>query len=372
MTSLKLGMGMLRLPVFDGDDSRVNHEKTNELVDAFLSSGYNYFDTSYVYHGGKSEEATRKCVVERHPRESFTVTSKFPTFFLYQKEDPETIFQKQLKNCAVEYFDYYLLHNVNETLYDDVIEKYDLFGFIKGKKEAGLVKNIGFSFHDRPELLDRMLSEHPEVDFVQIVVNYFDWTSCWVRSKECYEVIRKHGKKVIIMEPVKGGMLAHPPKELADKMQKIDPGMSPASWAFRFLADLDGVIAVLSGMSTLEQVQENTKLLKNITPLNAAEKQMLIDSAPAYRKMGPLGKENFDEYKGVAKNGMPVEKVLEVYNTWKLETSMGVGANADTCYYRSEMYRAGVEGSWVTEPIFDKEGNDITELLKEAEKILFQ
>ena len=371
--NIRFGFGMLRLPVINGVNSDVDIPKVCELVDEYLKSGYNYFDTSFVYHGGHSEEATRKAVVERHPRDSFTITSKLPTGRITSRENAEEIFNRQLKNCGVEYFDYYLLHNTKGYLYDRIIEPLELFGFIAEKKAEGKIKSIGFSFHDCPEDLDRILTAHPEVDFVQIVLNYYDWTSCWVRSKECYEVIRKHGKKVIIMEPVKAGMLAHPPKTLEEKMRKLEPEMSPASWAFRFTAGLDGVIAILSGMNTLSQVRENTKLFKNLRPLTGEETQMLIDSADDYREMGPLGMRNFSEYRGIAENGMPVECILEAYNAIKIQNGIGAFAIADNNYYEGARYRAGINGcseSWIDRPIIDRSGNDITEMVREAEKAL--
>jgi hypothetical protein len=363
----KLGFGMMRLPVIGGDDRNVDFEKSCALVDAFIEKGGAYFDTSYVYHGGRSEEFTRRTVVERHPRDSFTIATKLPVFFVSREEDVTKLFETQQTNCGVDYFDYYLLHNMNGLVYNTKAKPCRIFEIAEALKEEGKIRRLGFSFHDSPEELDRILSEHPEVDFVQIALNYYDWTSSWVQSARCYETIRRHGKDVIVMEPVKGGMLAHPPRALFEKMQAARPGMSPASWALRFAAEREGVIAVLSGMSTLEQVLENTALLKDPHPLSDGERKMLTDSAPLYRAMGPYGMENFEEYVGIAANGMPVDQVLENYNSWRLQHSYGVNVCAEQCYYASLRARCGMEGSWIEGPILDRAGRDITEMVREAE-----
>lgn len=371
MKKANLGMGMLRLPILDGDNAKVDLQKTCEMVDAYMASGFHYYDTSYVYHGGKSEEAVRKAVTERYARDRYTITSKLPVGRVDSLEKAEEVFTQQLQNCGVDYFDYYLLHNTKGPNYDKIIQPLNLFGFIHKKKEEGKVRKIGFSFHDSPEVLDRMLNDHPEVDFVQIVLNYYDWNSCWIRSRECYEVIRKHGKDVIIMEPVKGGMLAHPPVSLLDKMQKADPSLSPSAWALRFAASFEGVIAILSGMHDLEQVIENTNLFNSIEPLNEEEKKMLIESTPDYWAMGPYGIRDFEKYRGISE--VPVDCILEVSNILQYETSVGVGANADNNYYEGYRHSIGIEEcrtSLITEPIIDKDGNDITEMVKEAESFL--
>lgn len=371
MNTINLGMGMLRLPILDGDNSKVDLKKTCEMVDAYIAGGFHYFDTSFVYHGGRSEEATRKAVTERYPRNRFTITSKFPVGRVKSREQAEQIFCQQLQNCGVEYFDYYLLHNTKGPNYDKIIQPLDLFGFISEKKAEGKIRKIGFSFHDSPKVLERMLNDHPEVDFVQIVLNYYDWTSCWVRSRECYDVIRKHGKEVIIMEPVKGGMLAHPPASLREKMQKRDPSLSPSAWALRFAASLDGVIAILSGMHDLDQVIENTQLFNAMEPLNEEEKRMLIDSAPDYRELGPYGIRDFGKYRNISK--APVDCILEVSNILQYETLVGVGANADNNYYEGYRYSIGIgecRTSLITEPVIDRDGNDITEMVRKAESFL--
>lgn len=372
MNRKKLGFGMMRLPLVNDDIQHVDFEKTCALVDTFLEKGCTYFDTSYVYHGGMSEEITRRTVVERHPRDHFTLATKLPVWNASSESHAIELFEEQLANCGVEYFDYYLLHNLNGYVYDTRVKPYAIFERMAEQKKIGRIRKLGFSFHDCPEELDRILGEHPEVDFVQIVVNYYDWESSWVQARCCYETIRRHGKDVIIMEPVKGGMLVRPPKELLEKMQAIRPGMSPTSWAFRFAAEQEGVIAILSGMSTLEQVLENTALLDVSQPLSDAERQMLLDSAPQYRAMGPYHLDSFEQYRGIASNGMPVDQVLENYNSWMIQKSYNVPVCAEQCYYRSLRSRHQIEDSWIEAPIIDRDGRDITEMVRGAENYFLQ
>lgn len=250
MQNKKLAFGMMRLPQLDDNPEHVDLEKTCEMVDAFLQKGYTYFDTSYVYHNGKSEEFTRKALVERHPRESFTLATKLPTWAIKSEEDVKRIFAEQLQNCGVDYFDYYLVHNLNSGFYDNIVTPYHIFEILSEYKKEGKIKHLGFSVHDAPEFLERILNKHPEVEFVQIAFNYYDYSAAWVQSKKCYDIIRSHGKLVNIMEPIKGGMLTYPPKALFEQMQAKRPVMTPAAWALRFAADQEGVQAILSGMST--------------------------------------------------------------------------------------------------------------------------
>ena len=227
-----LGFGMMRLPVINGNPTDFDYEQLNTMVDTYLEAGYHYFDTSYVYHNGKSEEAVKKSVVERHPRDSFTVATKFPTFLLKPGDEDkiEGYFQEQLDRLGVDYIDYYLLHNFQTRWYDGydgkggVIQSEHLIEHALKWKEEGKIRHLGFSFHSSAKLLDRILTEHPEFEFVQIAANYVDWNSELVQAGPCYDVIRKHGKQVVIMEPVKGGGLASVPeaveKTLKEKASK--------------------------------------------------------------------------------------------------------------------------------------------------------
>ncbi len=271
----KLGFGLMRLPMKDGG---VDLEQVKPMVDRFLERGFTYFDTAWMYCGGKSEEAVRAALVERHPRESFTLTTKLPAYMLKKAEDREWLFTEQLRRTGAGYFDYYWLHDVNrESL--QVFDGLDCWEFIAEKKRAGLVKHIGFSYHDGPELLDRILREHPEVEYVQLQLNYLDWDSLGVQSRKCYEVATKHRKPVIVMEPVKGGTLARVPEELERLFREREPEMSVPSWAIRFAASLENVMVVLSGMSTLEQVEDNTGYMRDFKPLGEDEKQLMARAA---------------------------------------------------------------------------------------------
>lgn len=321
----KLGFGMMRLPVLGGEPENFDYPQLNQMVDEFLAAGYHYFDTSYVYHNGKSEETVRKAVVERHPRDSFLIATKFPTFALEREEQIEPIFAEQLERLGVEYIDYYLLHNIQTVLYDGidgkggVIGATHLFNHLKGWKDAGKAKHIGISFHSSAALLDRILTEHPEIEFVQLAVNYIDWDSELVQAKACYEVTRKHGKQVVVMEPVKGGMLAHLPEKAEAILKAAAPEASVVSWAFRFLAGLDGVITNLSGMSTLEQLRDNLNTMRNIQPLSTQEQTVLDEAIRVTRDSGPIPPSVIEKYRGLTYHGVSATALLETYSICQIQ-----------------------------------------------------
>ena len=362
----KLGFGLMRLPVKGDKPEDIDQEKLNQMVDLFLERGFCYFDTSYVYHNGASERAIREALVKRHDRSEFLLASKFPTFILPKEEQVDTIFQEQLDKCGVEYFDYYLLHNLNRYLYATEVQDAKLFEHMKRWKEEGKIRHIAFSYHDDAKHLDQILTEHPEVDAVQIVLNYYDWEEPFIQAKKCYDVICKHGAKVIVMEPVKGGMLAQVPEEAAEKLKKMDETASPASYAVRFAASLDGVMMVLSGMSTLEQVEDNTSYMQNMKKLTKEEEELLKEVKEAYRKNW---KYNCEDFGALDENacGVPVSGIIRAYNSLQLQSNPYFGAELN--YYksfRSDYDRAFEQADYSEQT--KKIGNafDVNKALKEA------
>ena len=280
----KLGFGLMRLPLLDQNDTgSIDYALLQNMVDAFMEKGFTYFDTAWMYCGSKSEGAVKEVLTTKYPRDRFTVTSKLPSGALEDKAARDTLFNTQLERTGLEYFDYYLLHAVSGGNLAR-FEELDCFTWLRDKKEKGLVRNIGFSYHDGPELLDKLLTEHPYMDVVQLQINYLDWENPKVQSKACYEVAVKHGKKIIIMEPVKGGALANVPENVASMFYNQSPKMSVASWAVRFAASLPGVFMVLSGMSNMEQLLDNTGFMADFAPLTEQEQKMVLFAGQVIQK----------------------------------------------------------------------------------------
>ena len=272
----KLGFGLMRLPQKDG---KIDIVQVKQMVDRFLAEGFTYFDTAWAYAG--SEDAIRQALVERYTRDRFLLATKNAAWIDCKcREDAIKQFDISLRQTGAGYFDFYLLHNLGESrthFFDD----FDLWNWIQEKKRQGLIRHAGFSFHSTPEELDALLTAHPEMEFVQLQINYADWDNPAIQSRRCYEVARKHGKPVIVMEPVKGGMLATPPAPVEQILKASDPQASNASWAIRFAADLDGVVTVLSGMSSLEQMEDNLACMKRFSGLTTVQKQTIVQAQEA-------------------------------------------------------------------------------------------
>ena len=281
----KLGFGLMRLPE---KNSGIDGERLNKMADIFLENGFTYFDTAYVYHGGKSETAFRSAVVDRYPRDRFTIADKLPGWILKSESDVQKVFDEQLKRTGAGYFDFYLLHNA-EAKHLKTYNRLNCWQWAQKMKRNGLIRHFGFSFHDTPQLLDQILTAHPEAEFVQLQLNYFDWDNVSANSGKCYEVARKHGKPVIVMEPVKGGALASLPAGLEERMRSVAPGRSIPSWALRFCASLDGVMVVLSGMSSESQMRENLRTMKDPEPLTQKERACLREVAERLRSVPVVG-----------------------------------------------------------------------------------
>ncbi len=276
----KLGFGLMRLPQKEG---AIDVEQVKEMVDLFMEAGFTYFDTAWAYAG--SEDAIRQALVERYPRERYQLATKNAAWINCKtKEEAYAQFDTSLKQTGAGYFDFYLLHNLGESR-TQYFDRFDLWNWVQEKKKAGLIKHVGFSFHSTPEELEAILTAHPEMEFVQLQINYADWENPAVQSRRCYEVARKHGKPVIIMEPVKGGMLATPPESVEKIFKAAEPDHSVASWAVRFAASLEGVITVLSGMSNVEQMKDNLSYMTSFAGLSKSQAETLKKAQEELQKI---------------------------------------------------------------------------------------
>ena len=270
LSNSKLGFGLMRLP--KDKQSQIKLDEVQRMVDSYMERGFNYFDTAYVYEG--SEEAIRQTLVEKYPRDVYTLADKLPAWKLTCQEDAERIFQESLNRTGVDYFDFYLLHSVEKSHYP-TYEKYQCFDFIQEMKKQGKIKYMGFSFHDDADFLDKVLTEHPEIDFVQLQLNYLDWENGVIQSRRNYEVARKHHKPIIVMEPIKGGTLASFSDDIERIYKDYAPQKSIASWAMRYVASLDGVMTILSGMSNAQQMNDNLDTMTHFEKINNEEAKLI-------------------------------------------------------------------------------------------------
>ena len=314
----RLGFGFLRFPMKEG---QIDFEELDPMVEAYMAAGGSYFDTSHNYLEGKSEEAIRRSVVERYPREAFRLATKLPGYDVKSYDECWRYFRESQARCGVEFFDVYMLHWLNREHYA-AAEKYREFDFLKELKEKGLAKKIGFSFHDTPALLDEILTAHPEVDTVLIQINYLDWDSPGIQSRLCYETALRHGKEIIVMEPVKGGTLAKIHPEAEAVLKQMDPDRSPAYQAVRFVRSLPGVSVVLSGMGSLAQMREN---LLPMAPMGNAEREIMAKAADIIRKAVAVPCTGCGYCRKHCPMGLPIPDYFALYNeaatyprhTWK-------------------------------------------------------
>ena len=339
----KLGFGLMRLPLLDkADPASIDVEQVKKMVDLFIERGFTYFDTAWMYCGFHSEHVVREALVERYPREAFTLATKLHSGFFNSLEDRDKVFEEQMKKTGVEYFDYYLLHGISGSSYEKY-EKFDCFRWLKEKKAQGLVKTVGFSFHDNARLLDEILTRHPEMEFVQLQINYLDWESPLIQSRECYEVAVKHGIPVIVMEPVKGGTLARVPGEAQKLLKERAPELSVPSWAVRFAASLDQVMMVLSGMSNVDQVMDNVSFMEVFKPLDADERKLLGDVADMINSATAVPCTGCAYCTDGCPRKIPIPQFFSLYNE-DMREAKDKGWSANETFYRmlaGEDKRAG-------------------------------
>lgn len=314
-----LGFGCMRLRM---NDNEVDENEFNRMIDAFMDAGFNYFDTAHGYIDGKSETAIRDCLSSRYKRDDFVLTNKLSYWCFEKEEDILPLFEKQLKLCGVEYFDFYLFHSMNHEGY----EKHKVcnsFEIVKKLKEQGKIKHIGMSFHDTADYLDKILTEQPYMEVVQLQLNYLDYDDSVVQSKACYDVCVKHGKKVIVMEPVRGGALAEIPEKALKELKKLGDG-SQASYALRYAASYPEVFMVLSGMSDMDMMEDNIKTFKSFVPFKEDEFKVFDKVRETLREVKQIPCTKCNYCKEVCPSDVYVSKIFSAYNKF-----MGVKITKD-------------------------------------------
>lgn len=335
----KLGFGMMRLPLQNpADNTSVDMQHACRMVDRFLEQGFTYFDTAYLYHGFQSEIFVREALTKRHPRDSYLLADKMSVIFLKEEGDQERIFNEQLRKCGVDYFDYYLVHNLGLKHYA-IAQKFDTFAFAAQKKAEGKIRSLGISYHDSAELLDQILTEHPEVEFVQLQINYLDWEDKGIQSRACYEVAVKHGKPVIVMEPIKGGTLAELPEAAEAKLRAVHPDWTPASWAIRYAAGLDQVMLVLSGMSDFDQLEENLATMDDFVPLNEAEHTLIREIADDIHTAIAIPCTSCRYCTDGCPKQIDIPTCFALYNAEK--QALNKGFSTQNTYYNNHILRSG-------------------------------
>ena len=343
----KLGFGLMRMPHHDPSDAAdVDIEQMCRMVDIFMERGFTYFDTAWMYNAFASEKTAKKILVDRYPRDSFTLATKLHSGFFNTEEEREGVFNTQLENTGAGYFDYYLIHGIEGEMLKKY-EEFKCFDWLLEKKKEGLIRHAGFSFHDKPEILDDILNNHPEMEFVQLQINYLDWESEWIRSRECYEVAVKHGKPVIVMEPAKGGTLSRVPDAAKALFDQLDPAMSVSSWAIRFAASLPGVMVVLSGMSSEEQVRDNTDYMGDFKPLTEEEKQTCFRVADIINGQIAIPCTACEYCVEGCPQRIPIPKYFSMYNEDMRENLAEKGWTVNMSNYATLSQKAGKPGDCI-------------------------
>ena len=340
MSTKKLGFGLMRLPLLDENDATtIDLEQTKRMVDAFMEKGFTYFDTAWMYHGFQSENATKEVLVDRYPRESYTLATKLHSGFINSKEDRDKIFNQQKEKTGVDYFDYYLIHGISIESYEKYLEL-DCFNWMREKKARGEIRHMGFSYHDGAALLDRILTEQPDVEFVQLHLNYLDWDNDSIQSRLCYETAKKHNVPVIVMEPVKGGTLAKVSDRVESYFKNLDPAMSVPSWAIRFAASLDNVMMVLSGMSSIGQMEDNLSYMTDFKPFTETEMKQVLKAADLINENIVIPCTECSYCVEGCPMNIPIPKYFSLYNADKQEVE-GKSWLPQEAYYENLTHEFG-------------------------------
>ncbi len=321
----------MRMPLTDKTNGDIDVEQVKKMVDVFMENGFTYFDTAWMYMGFNSENVAKEALVDRYPRESFTLATKLHSNFFNSEEEMDKVFNTQLAKTGAGYFDYYLLHGIEENMLKKH-EELDSFSWLLKKKEEGKIKHAGFSYHDNAKLLDKILTNHPDMEFVQLQINYLDWENPAIGSKECYEVATGFGKPVIVMEPVKGGTLAKVPQEVADFLASKDPSRTPASWALRFPLSLENVMVVLSGMFKPEQMTENLDTADSAGPLSEDELQTLHEAVRIMNSLGGIPCTGCSYCTTGCPMNIPIPQYFALYNA-DIQEVRTKGWNPQEAYY---------------------------------------
>lgn len=314
----KFGFGCMRLPLTDANDpTSIDQDLFNEMVDIYLEKGFNYFDTSYAYHNGTSETAIRKAVVERYPRESFKICDKMPTWALTCEEDNDKFVNEMLERLGIDYFDVFFIHNINGPWFKNAVNA-NTFEYVKKMKEDGIAKQIGFSFHDKADLLEKVLDEYGDIfDIVQLELNYLDWEDPSIEAHKCYDLCAKHGLDVYVMEPLKGGVIVNPSDEIKNDFKQFNPDKSIASMAIRFCASLEHVKIVLSGMSKMDDLLDNIDTYENFEILSDEENEFLEKMAQKLSENLAVPCSECGYCVDACPEMIPIPEYFNLYNTSK-------------------------------------------------------